>query len=68
MIQVCMLSINRIFKKLSIVIPVYNEEKSIALLLNKINNCTLPDAIEKEVIIKIAPHKITTKKIPINKI
>lgn len=51
MIQVCMLSINRIFKKLSIVIPVYNEEKSIALLLNKINNCTLPDAIEKEVII-----------------
>ena len=32
-----MSSINRLFKKLSIVIPVYNEEKSIALLLNKIN-------------------------------
>lgn len=36
---------------LSIIIPVYNEEKCITLILNKINACTLPYAIAKEVII-----------------
>ena len=36
---------------LSIIIPVYNEEKCITLILNKINACTLPCAITKEVII-----------------
>jgi glycosyltransferase involved in cell wall biosynthesis len=36
---------------LSIIIPVYNEEKCITLILNKINACALPYAITKEVII-----------------
>ena len=36
---------------LSIIIPVYNEEKCITLILNKINASTLPYAITKEVII-----------------
>lgn len=38
-------------RKLSIVIPAYNEGKTIHLILDKLQNVTLPDAIEKEVII-----------------
>lgn len=38
-------------KKLSIIIPVYNEEKTIHLILDKVKNTVLPQAIEKEVII-----------------
>lgn len=37
--------------KLSIIIPVYNEEKTVHLILNKIKNVTLPQNIEKEIII-----------------
>lgn len=37
--------------KLSIIIPVYNEEKTVHLILNKIKNVTLPYNIEKEIII-----------------
>ena len=37
--------------KLSIIIPVYNEEKTVHLILNKIKNITLPHNIEKEIII-----------------
>jgi glycosyltransferase involved in cell wall biosynthesis len=38
-------------KTLSIVIPVYNEEKTIALILDKINGVELLDTISKELII-----------------
>jgi len=38
-------------KKLSIIIPAYNEEKTIHLILNKIKNVTLINDIEKEIII-----------------
>ncbi|MEY4572580.1 MAG: hypothetical protein RLZ10_1823, partial [Bacteroidota bacterium] len=38
-------------RKLSIVIPAYNEGRTIHLILDKLQNVTLPDAIEKEVII-----------------
>lgn len=38
-------------KKLSIIIPVYNEEKTIALILDRINEVKLIKNIEKEVII-----------------
>ena len=38
-------------KKLSIIIPVYNEEKTIALILDKINYVKLLGSIEKEIII-----------------
>lgn len=38
-------------QKLSIIIPAYNEEDSIDLILNKIKNVTLLDGIEKEIII-----------------
>lgn len=38
-------------KKLSIVIPAFNEEKTIHLILNKIRGVHLPSGIEKEVII-----------------
>jgi glycosyltransferase involved in cell wall biosynthesis len=40
-----------IIKKLSIIIPVYNEEKTIATVLDKINEVKLISNIEKEVII-----------------
>jgi glycosyltransferase involved in cell wall biosynthesis len=40
-----------VVRKLSIVIPVYNEEKTIALILNKIRNVNLIDNIEKEILI-----------------
>ncbi len=39
------------FPKLSIIIPVYNEGKTIHLLLNRIRQVTLVNGIEKEVII-----------------
>lgn len=38
-------------KKLSIIIPAYNEEKTIHLILDKINNTTLNHDIQKEIII-----------------
>jgi glycosyltransferase involved in cell wall biosynthesis len=38
-------------KKLSIIIPVYNEEKTIHLILDKVRKVTLPQNIEKEIII-----------------
>ncbi len=38
-------------KKLSIIIPVYNEAKTVHLLLNKVKNVTLSNGIQKEVII-----------------
>lgn len=38
-------------KKLSIIIPAYNEERTIHLILNKIKNVQLIDTIEKELII-----------------
>lgn len=38
-------------KKLSIIIPVYNEEKSISLILDKVKNVNLIHKIKKEVII-----------------
>lgn len=37
--------------RLSIVIPAYNEERTIHLILDKIKDVTLPDGIEKEVIL-----------------
>lgn len=39
------------FNKLSIIIPVYNEEKSIHLILNKVLEVELINGIEKEIII-----------------
>ena len=39
------------FKKLSIVIPAYNEEKTIHLILNKVKEVKLVNDIEKEIII-----------------
>ena len=38
-------------KKLSIIIPAYNEEKTVHLLLEKIKTVQLPNNIEKEIII-----------------
>jgi glycosyltransferase involved in cell wall biosynthesis len=38
-------------KKLSIIIPAYNEQKTIHLILDKIKNVTLLNGIEKEIII-----------------
>lgn len=38
-------------KKLSIIIPVYNEAKTVHLLLNKVKNVTLSNGVSKEVII-----------------
>ena len=40
-----------IIKKLSIIIPVFNEESTISLILNKIKNVDLKNKIEKEIII-----------------
>ncbi len=37
--------------KLSIIIPVYNEEQTIRLILDKVNQVRLPDSIKKEVIV-----------------
>lgn len=38
-------------KKLSVLVPVYNEAPTIHLILSKINNVTLPAGFEKEVIV-----------------
>ena len=38
-------------KKLSIIIPVFNEAKTVHLILDKIDNVTLPQNITKEIII-----------------
>jgi len=38
-------------KKLSIIIPVYNEETTIYDVLVKVNNVKLTDGIEKEIIV-----------------
>lgn len=40
-----------IIKKLSIVIPVYNEEKTITLLLDRVLKSQLQNGIKKEIII-----------------
>lgn len=40
-----------LLKKLSILIPAYNEEKTIHLILNRIKEVELPNGIEKELII-----------------
>jgi glycosyltransferase involved in cell wall biosynthesis len=42
---------NSAIKRLSIIIPVYNEEKTIGFVLEKINNVKLSYNIEKEIII-----------------
>ena len=42
---------NNHFQKLSIIIPVYNEAKTIHLILNKINQVNLLGNIIKEIII-----------------
>jgi glycosyltransferase involved in cell wall biosynthesis len=38
-------------KKLSIIIPVYNEEKTVSQILNKVKNASLIQGIEKEIIV-----------------
>ena len=38
-------------KKLSIILPAFNEAKTIHLILDKIKNVTLPNSIQKEIII-----------------
>jgi len=43
--------IGKIIKKLSIIIPAYNEEKTIGFILDKVKNVTLMRDIEKELII-----------------
>lgn len=53
-------------KKLSIVIPAYNEEKTIHFILNKIKQVQLIDAIEKEVIIVNDCSKDDTEKAILN--
>lgn len=40
-----------VFEKLSIVIPCYNEEKTIHMILNKVNDVVLNNNIQKEIII-----------------
>jgi glycosyltransferase involved in cell wall biosynthesis len=63
-------------KKLSILIPAYNEEKTIHLILDKVKAVVLPEGIEKEVIIvndfssdntmqKLEAYKATNKDLSI---
>ena len=42
---------NSIIHKLSIVIPAYNEGRTVHLILDKVRKTVLPNGIEKEVII-----------------
>lgn len=48
-------------KLLSIIIPVFNEEKSVHLILDKIKKCELVDGIQKEIIIVNDCSKDDTK-------
>ena len=49
--------------KLSIIIPVYNEAKTVHLLLNKVKNVTLSNGISKEIIIVNDCSTDTTKEV-----
>lgn len=49
--------------KLSLVIPAYNEEKTIKELLEKVSNTQLPDDFEKEVIVINDASKDSTQEI-----
>ena len=49
-------------RKLSIIIPVYNEAKTVHLLLNKVKNVKLSDGISKEIIIVNDCSTDTTKE------
>lgn len=51
------------FKKLSILIPVYNEEKTIKPLLERLENLTLPYNLEKEIILVDDSSTDNTKNI-----
>jgi glycosyltransferase involved in cell wall biosynthesis len=48
---------------LSIVIPAFNEEKTIISILEKVRNCRLPDGIEKEIIFIDDSSKDTTESL-----
>jgi glycosyltransferase involved in cell wall biosynthesis len=39
------------FRKISIIIPCFNEAATIHQILDKINNAELPDGLEKEIIL-----------------
>ncbi len=49
-------------QKLSIIIPAYNEEKNISIVLSKLKNVTLLNSIEKEIIIINDCSKDNTEK------
>lgn len=51
------------FKKLSIIIPVYNEEKTVHLILDRVIKVKLPDNISKEIIIINDCSKDQTKTV-----
>lgn len=51
------------FSKLSILIPVYNEEKNILTLLERVEKVDLPYHISKEIIIVDDYSTDTTRKI-----
>jgi glycosyltransferase involved in cell wall biosynthesis len=46
-----LMEVNSIIHKLSIVIPAYNEGRTVHLILDKVRKAVLPNGIEKEVII-----------------
>jgi glycosyltransferase involved in cell wall biosynthesis len=50
-------------KKLSIIIPVYNEEKTIQIILNRLSKTELIDDIDKEIILVDDGSKDTTSKL-----
>jgi glycosyltransferase involved in cell wall biosynthesis len=49
-------------QKLSVIIPAYNEEKNISIVLSKLKNVTLLNSIEKEIIIINDCSKDNTEK------
>lgn len=51
MIGACPLLINTVNKLLSIIIPAYNEERTIEVLIEKALTTTLPQGLEREVIV-----------------
>ena len=51
------------YKTLSIIIPVYNEEKTIHLILNKIKEVQLINGLNKEMAYKVL--KLASYKLPI---